>query len=43
MRELGFSPAQTIFVGDRPEDAEAAKAAGVRFEWADIFFSVEDV
>lgn len=43
MQELGASPANTIFVGDRPEDAEAAKAAGVRFEWAEIFFSVEDV
>jgi D-glycero-D-manno-heptose 1,7-bisphosphate phosphatase len=34
----GFSSDQTIYVGDREEDEQAAKAAGVRFQWAHIFF-----
>lgn len=29
---------QVVFAGDRPEDEQAAQAAGVRFEWADEFF-----
>lgn len=35
---LGYSPAETVFVGDRDEDKGAAEAAGVRFEWASEFF-----
>jgi D-glycero-D-manno-heptose 1,7-bisphosphate phosphatase len=27
-----------LYVGDREEDAEAAKAAGVPFQWAHLFF-----
>ena len=29
---------ETLFVGDRPEDEKAAKAAGVDFMWANDFF-----
>ncbi len=39
MKELGFSPEQTIFVGDMETDRQAAQAAGVRFIWAKDFFS----
>lgn len=28
----------SLFVGDRPEDEECAKRAGIRFIWADEFF-----
>lgn len=28
----------SLFVGDRPEDAQCAKNAGIAFQWADIFF-----
>lgn len=38
MDALGFSPNDTLFVGDRDVDQQAAEAAGVRFEWANIFF-----
>lgn len=38
MDRLGYSPAETVFVGDREEDKGAAEAAGVRFEWASDFF-----
>lgn len=31
-------PDETLFVGDRPEDEEAAKNAGCAFQWADTFF-----
>ncbi|MEK6223137.1 MAG: HAD-IIIA family hydrolase [Chloroflexota bacterium] len=31
-------PAETIFVGDRDSDEEAAANAGVRFVWAEEFF-----
>ena len=30
-----------LFVGDRPEDEQAAANAGVSFQWADDFFRVE--
>lgn len=30
-----------LFIGDRPEDEQAAAAAGVPFQWADQFFSPE--
>ena len=39
MRALGVSEAQTLMVGDRPEDEQAAKNAGIAFMWADAFFS----
>lgn len=29
---------RVIFIGDRPEDQEAAQRAGVQFEWASDFF-----
>jgi HAD superfamily hydrolase (TIGR01662 family) len=32
-------PSETLFVGDRPEDEQAAQAAGVSFVWADTFFT----
>ena len=38
MRELGVTPAQTIFIGDADSDAQAAAAAGCKFIWAKEFF-----
>ena len=38
MDELGFTPAETVFVGDRPSDKGAAEAAGVTFKAATLFF-----
>jgi D-glycero-D-manno-heptose 1,7-bisphosphate phosphatase len=40
IRELadGVAFDQVLFVGDRPEDEQAAADAGVAFEWADDFF-----
>jgi HAD-superfamily hydrolase, subfamily IIIA len=29
-----YKPQEVVFVGDRPEDMQAAIAAGVRFQWA---------
>jgi len=29
---------ETVFVGNAPSDEEAARAAGVRYEWAWDFF-----
>lgn len=37
-KRLGVPLSRVVFVGDRPEDEQAAQAAGVRFEWADEFF-----
>lgn len=37
MEKLGYTPETTVFVGDRPEDEGAAKAAGVAFVWAKDF------
>jgi histidinol-phosphate phosphatase family protein len=34
----GVAPEHTLFVGDAPADAEAARRAGVRFTWARDFF-----
>ncbi len=31
-------PCETLYVGDRPEDEQAAKNAGVDFQWASEFF-----
>lgn len=42
MIELGYLRSQTTFVGDRPEDAEAAQNAGVAFIWASEFFGWDD-
>ncbi len=39
MARWAYDPDQTLFVGDRPEDEAAARDAGVRFQWADAFFS----
>lgn len=36
MQFYGFSPSQTWFVGDRPEDEQAAESAGTQFMAADI-------
>lgn len=38
MRAAGFSPAETVFVGDQVTDEEAAQAAGVNFVTAADFF-----
>jgi len=38
MQLAGVAPENTLMVGDRPEDEQAAKAAGVAFMWADKFF-----
>ena len=39
MSEAGIAPEDTIFVGDRESDQGAAENAGVRFYWAEEFFS----
>jgi D-glycero-D-manno-heptose 1,7-bisphosphate phosphatase len=39
MQQFGASPDETLYVGDRDEDREAARRAGVRFMWAQKFFS----
>lgn len=39
MANAGASAADTIYVGDRPEDEQAAAAAGVRYVDAEEFFS----
>jgi len=39
MEEAGFGPEETIFVGDYETDEQAAENAGVRFFWAEEFFS----
>lgn len=39
MLRNGMSAAETIVIGDRESDRQAALAAGVRFEWAKDFFS----
>jgi len=38
MREAGISREDTLYVGDRPEDKEAAEAALVDFQWSWNFF-----
>lgn len=38
MAAAGVTPAETLFVGDAPTDAEAARRAGVAFTWAADFF-----
>lgn len=39
MEETGMTPEDTIFVGDRDSDQEAAENAGVRFYWAEEYFN----
>lgn len=38
LAECGVDPADTLFVGDAPSDAEAARRAGVRFVHATALF-----
>ena len=38
MRRFRARPEETLFVGDMETDAEAARAAGCRFQWAHEFF-----
>lgn len=38
MHFYDIDPQDTLMVGDSEEDEQAAKAAGVRFEWANEFF-----
>lgn len=38
MQDFEASPDETLMVGDRPEDEQAARAAGVAFLWADQYF-----
>lgn len=40
LAQIGASPAEAMFIGDRPEDQQAAAAAGVAFQWAHAFFGV---
>ena len=39
MRDAGVTPAETLMIGDRPEDQQAAAAAGCSFIWAQKFFA----
>lgn len=39
MQELNVSPDETVFIGDREEDEQAARNAGVDFVHADEFFA----
>jgi D-glycero-D-manno-heptose 1,7-bisphosphate phosphatase len=39
MRVAQVSPDRTLYVGDMESDEQAAKAAGVDFQWAKDFFS----
>ena len=41
-RTFGVPPADALFVGDRPEDTEAAAAAGMPFVCAIRFFGREE-
>lgn len=41
MQDFETSSATTLMVGDRPEDEQAARAAGCDFMWADEFFTQE--
>ena len=42
MKDFGTSPEETLYVGDLPEDEEAAKNAGVGFCLAGGFFEHEE-
>jgi HAD superfamily hydrolase (TIGR01662 family) len=39
MEDAGVTAGQSLFVGDRPEDQKAARAAGCAFGWAKDFFA----
>lgn len=39
MDDFEAEPEETLFVGDRPEDEEAAQRAGCDFQWSENFFS----
>ncbi len=39
MEVFGVKPGETLMVGDREEDEQAAKNAGVSFQWADEYFA----
>ena len=39
MQDAGAAPADTLYVGDSPDDQRAAQAAGCHFAWAGEFFS----
>jgi D-glycero-D-manno-heptose 1,7-bisphosphate phosphatase len=41
MTELGFSPADTVMVGDTLIDRKCARAAQVAFRYAPLFFSTD--
>ncbi len=41
MADFEAEPEETLYVGDRPEDEEAARNAGVAFMWANEFFNDE--
>lgn len=41
MKNAEVQPSDTLMVGDRPEDEDAAKQAACDFMWADTFFSGE--
>lgn len=41
MSALGIRDDLTLYIGDRDEDREAARAAQVNFMWADDFFAEE--
>lgn len=38
MSELDADPEAVMYIGDRPEDEQAAEAAGITFQWANDFF-----
>lgn len=39
MRDAAVAPSATLMIGDRPEDRQAAAAAGCYFQWAQKFFA----
>jgi D-glycero-D-manno-heptose 1,7-bisphosphate phosphatase len=39
MQDFEAKPAETLYIGDRDDDWEAAHVAGVSFEWSDEFFT----
>jgi D-glycero-D-manno-heptose 1,7-bisphosphate phosphatase len=38
MADFEADPSETLYVGDRPEDEQAARAVGISFMWAEDFF-----
>lgn len=39
LEQLEVAPDAALMIGDRPEDEEAAQAAGIDFQWSENFFS----